>query len=98
MNHKRIRRLSDNNLQNTLYNAVNTGIDNFNPDYIPSSAGGKNKPRTINSPVFSNPFGNVKIPEITIKLEPDTKKMIDTGIKILSASIIAHGLFTFFKR
>lgn len=95
---KRIIRLSDNNLENTLYNVVNKGIDNYDSSYLPSSSRGDGKPRKINTPIFNNPFSNVKIPEITVTLEPGTKKMIDTGIKILSASIVIHGLFTFFKR
>ena len=100
--------LSDNNLQNTLYNAINAGIDNYNPNYFqgstgggsnynPPGSGGNSRPGQITLPKFTNPFDNIKIPEVTIKLEPGTQKMIDNGIKILAVSIFAHGVFTYFK-
>jgi len=99
---------ANSDLQNTLFNAINTGIDNFNPNYIPTGGGGSNyvppqsggttKPVRNILPEFNNPFGKIKIPDITVSLEPDTKKMIDYGIKTLSGAIIIHGLLVFFKR
>jgi hypothetical protein len=40
----------------------------------------------------------INLPNIKIDLAPDTKKLIDTGIKILSASIVIHGIAMVIKR
>jgi hypothetical protein len=40
----------------------------------------------------------INLPNIKIDLAPDTKKVIDTGIKILSAAIVIHGIAMVIKR
>ncbi len=125
---KVVVRLSDNNLENTLYNVLNKGVNNFNSSYIPSETHSNYKPpqpdtdsnnwdwnptttyntipqdqqstnknSKINLPEFSNPFSKIKIPDITIALEPSTKQMIDVGIKTLSGAIVIHGLLSYLR-
>ncbi|HLF52323.1 hypothetical protein [Flavobacterium sp.] len=52
-------------------------------------ASGKDK---FNVPAIKIKTPQLKLPTVKIELQPETAKLIDTGIKILSGAIVIHAI------